>query len=66
MHMKTLKDPLKTSVRGLKDHATIKVTVKKIQAKILEYGVCSDREQRLLDQHTDYCQSQRQRAGSLA
>ena len=52
--MKTTQDPFKTTVKGLTNTANIRAVVRSIQSKIIEYGVCSDREQAILEQYTDF------------
>lgn len=42
--MQTYKNPLKTTVKGLNNSANVKVVVRHIQNKIVDYGICSDKE----------------------
>jgi hypothetical protein len=48
--MKVIQDPLKTTVKGLTD-ANVRAAITAIQNKIIMYGVCSDKEQNLLDKY---------------
>jgi hypothetical protein len=49
--MKTYKDPMKTSAKGLDNSARVRVVVRHIQNKILDSGLCSDREYEFLVRH---------------
>jgi hypothetical protein len=49
---KDLKFPFITTVWPLNERADAKAACRKIQAKIITYGICSDREQAFLDKHT--------------
>jgi len=49
---KILKCPFITTVYPISDRADVKLTVRKIQDKILTYGLCSDKEQAYLDKHS--------------
>lgn len=52
--MKTLENPFKTTVRGLKSREGILRAVRQIQDKIFYYGVASDDEMEYLRTHTDW------------
>lgn len=54
--MKIIQDPFKNTIRGvvLDQHISKPTVLANIRAKIMNYGICSDLEQRYLDQHTDY------------
>ena len=54
--MKTTQDPFKTTVKGIKNTANIRAVVRSIQSKIIMHGVCSDQEQAILEQYTDFGQ----------
>ena len=51
---KSLKFPFITTVWPLNDRADVKTACRKIQEKIITYGICSDREQAFLSRHTDF------------
>ena len=46
-------DPFKTTVRGLATQGNVTPVIRRIQNKIIQYGVCSDREFEFLRQHCD-------------
>ena len=48
---KIIKDPFMTTTRLPKDPASIKVALRKIEDKIITYGICSDAEQAYLNQY---------------
>jgi hypothetical protein len=48
-----LKNPFITTTWPLNDRADINAAIRKIQEKIVTYGVCSDKEQEYLDKHSD-------------
>jgi hypothetical protein len=52
--MKQNQDPLKTTVKGVKNAVYVRAVVRSIQAKIFDHGVCSDAEQAYLERHTNY------------
>ena len=54
MCMKDLKNPFMTTVRNIKNSANARVTVRQIQNKIIETGLCSDSELEYLRRHTDW------------
>lgn len=49
-----MKDPMKTTVKGLNTESNIRVVVQRIQSKIFENGLCSDSEMEYLRTHTDW------------
>lgn len=49
---RVLKNPFITTTWPLNDRADIKAACRKIEAKILTYGLCSDKEQEFLDKHS--------------
>lgn len=52
--MKTVKDPLKTTVKGLdRPGPDFMRIVRKIQDKIYTYGICSEKEQHYLERYCD-------------
>jgi len=51
---RVLKNPLITTTWPLNDRADVKTACRKIQEKIITYGICSDREQAFLSRHTDF------------
>lgn len=52
--MKTVKDPLKTTVKGLENPGPdFMRIVRKIQDKIYMHGVCSEKEQHYLERYCD-------------
>ena len=48
------RDPLKTTVKGLNTTANVRVVVQRIQSKIFEYGLCSEKELHYLRTHTNW------------
>ena len=53
-NMKTVKDPLKTTVKGLNTPGPdFMRLVRKIQDKVYTYGVCSESEQAYLQRYCD-------------
>jgi len=52
--MKDLKNPFLTTVRNIKNSANARVTVRQIQNKIFETGLCSDTELEYLRTHSDW------------
>lgn len=48
---KVLKFPFITTVWPLNDRADVKTACRKIQDKIITYGLCSDKEQEFLDKY---------------
>ncbi len=52
----TIKDPFLTTVRTLKSTSGVKTTetLRKIQDKLVTYGIVSDREQAYLERWTDF------------
>ena len=52
--MKTVKDPLKTTVKGLnRPGPDFMRLVRKIQDKVYTYGICSEQEQAYLQRYCD-------------
>jgi len=49
---KDLKFPFITTVWPLNDRADVVAACRKIQNKIVTYGLCSDKEQEFLDKHS--------------
>jgi len=54
--MKTYQDPFKTTIKGIKNPAHVRNTIRAIQMKLFEQGIISEREEQYLRQHTDYGQ----------
>ena len=54
IYMKMSINPWKTTVKGLKSQANVRMTVRRIQNKIIDYGICSDRELDYLKQWTNW------------
>jgi hypothetical protein len=54
--MKTYQDPFKTTIKGIKNPAHVRLTIRAIQTKLFEQGIISDQEEQYLRQHTDYGQ----------
>lgn len=52
--MKPISDPFKTTIAGVKSRANVSMTVRRIQSKLINYGIISEEEERLLREHTDY------------
>lgn len=52
--MKLLQNPFRTTIRGVKNNASVRATVRQIQEKIMDYGVCSDDEHEYLRTHSDW------------
>ena len=60
MTKKQAKTALETTISGVKKPgADFMVLVRKIQEKVITYGVCSNREQEILEQYTDFGQHKR-------
>lgn len=55
--MKTISDPFKTTIAGIKNSANVRATVRQIQSKLINYGIVSDVEEQFLRDHTDYGQT---------
>jgi hypothetical protein len=55
-HIMTIKDPFLTTVRRLKSTSPSQTsdTLRKIQDKLVTYGIVSDREQAYLERWTDF------------
>ena len=60
--MKTISDPFKTTIAGIKKSANVRVTVRQIQSKLINYGILSDTEEQFLKQHTDYGKTDQKKA----
>ena len=60
--MKTISDPFKTTISGIKNSANVRATVRQIQSKLINYGVISDVEEQFLRNHTDYGQTDQKKA----
>ena len=54
MVMKTLENPFITSIRNLKQSVDARIKVRRIQDKIVMYGIVSDDEMEYLRVHTDW------------
>jgi len=54
--MKTISDPFKTTIAGIKKSANVRATVRQIQTKLINYGIVSEAEEQFLREHTDYGQ----------
>jgi hypothetical protein len=52
--MKPISDPFKNTIAGVKSRANVSMTVRRIQSKLITYGIISEDEERLLREHTDY------------
>ena len=52
--MKTISDPFKTTIAGIKKSANVRATVRQIQSKLINYGIVSEAEEQFLREHTDY------------
>ena len=52
--MKTHLNPFKTTIRGLQNSANVVAVVRRIQNKIIDRGIISERESEYLRQHTDW------------
>lgn len=52
--MKPITDPFKTTIAGIRHSANVRVTVRQIQSKLINYGIISETEEQFLKQHTDY------------
>jgi len=48
---KVLKFPFMTTIYPISDRADPVITCRKIQDKIITYGLCSDKEQEFLDKY---------------
>jgi hypothetical protein len=48
-----VRDPLKTTVKGLDTAANVRPVIQRIQNKIINYGVCSEQELEFLQRHCD-------------
>ena len=52
-----MQDPFKTTVKGITSPGPdFMRIVRQIQDKVVTYGLCSDREQAVLEQYTDFGQ----------
>ena len=60
--MKTIQDPFKTTIAGVKSRANVSVTVRRIQNKLFECGILSATEEQFLREHTDYGQIDQKQA----
>lgn len=56
IYMKTISDPFKTTIAGIKKSANVRATVRQIQSKLINYGIVSESEEQFLREHTDYGQ----------
>lgn len=51
---KALKFPFITTIWPCNDKADPVTTIRRIQEKIITYGICSDKEQAFLSKYTDF------------
>ena len=52
--MKTHQDPLKTTIKGVKNAVYVREVVQRIQNKIIDHGLCSEAEQVYLSRYCDH------------
>ena len=52
--MKSIQDPFKTTIKGLRSSADVIKVVQRIQNKLFERGIISDQEHEYLRTHSDW------------